>query len=101
MANTFETFTKAPEPGTFEAIEAYERGGLGHDTKKSQAHSVTEPMKRLSIDMPASLHRQFKLACTAVDKVTVAEVVVFTSENKAIFSVEEHERCNRVPRVSD
>jgi hypothetical protein len=54
-------------------------------------------MKRLSIDMPARLHRRFKLACTAVDKVTVAEVGVFTSENKAIFTMEEHGMQSRSP----
>ena len=36
---TFETFTKAPKPGTLEAIEANELGGLGHDIKKPQAHT--------------------------------------------------------------
>jgi hypothetical protein len=80
MAKTFKTFTKAPKPGTPEAIEAYERGGLGHDTTKPQAHihtKVAEPTKRLSIDIPASLHRRFKLACTTADKVMVAQVLAF------------------------
>ena len=26
-----KTFTSAPRPGSLEAIEAYERGGPGHD----------------------------------------------------------------------
>jgi hypothetical protein len=113
MAN--KTFTKAPTPGSLEAIEAYERGGLGHDTTKPQTHihtkvSVTEPpvhihtnvddhdttkpqahiptkvvetMKRLSIDMPASLHRRFKVACTTADKVMVGEVLAFIEQRTA------------------
>jgi hypothetical protein len=91
-----KTFTKAPRPGSAEAIEAYERGGLGHDTAtkpqtnistEPQNHIptrvVAEPMKRLSIDMPASLHRRFKLACTAADKVMVAEVLAFIERRTA------------------
>ena len=42
MAKTFKTFTKAPTPGSLEAIEAYERGGLGHDTTKPQTHIHTK-----------------------------------------------------------
>ena len=112
-----KTFTKAPTPGSLEAIEAYERGGLGHDTTKPQptyprAHEhgtaqiniptnvartrghttkpqthiptkVVEPMKRLSIDMPASLHRRFKVACTTADKVMVGEVLAFIEQRTA------------------
>jgi hypothetical protein len=130
MAKTFKTFTKAPKPGSLEAIEAYERGGLGHDTTKPQTHihtndreitkpqthihtndreitkpqahihtkvfdhntpepqthiptKVAEPMKRLSIDMPAGLHRRFKVACTTADKVMVAEVLTFIEQRTA------------------
>jgi hypothetical protein len=102
MAKTFKTFTKAPKPGSLEAIEAYERGGLGHDTTKPQTHihtkvsdhdttepqahvptKVVETMKRLSIDMPASLHRRFKVACTTADKVMVGEVLAFIEQRTA------------------
>jgi hypothetical protein len=54
----------APKP-TSDVIAAYERRGLGHDTNP-QTHKTTkqeEPTKRLSIDVPASLHRRFKVAC--------------------------------------
>jgi len=60
-----KTFALAPKP-TSDVIAAYERRGLGHDTNP-QTHKPTkqeEPTKRLSIDMPASLHRRFKVACT-------------------------------------
>jgi hypothetical protein len=118
MAKTFKTFTKAPTPGSLEAIEAYERGGLGHDTTKLQTHihtnvadhdtrepqthihmnvadrdttkpqahiptKVGETTKRLSIDMPASLHRRFKVACTTADKVMVGEVLAFIEQRTA------------------
>jgi hypothetical protein len=118
MAKTFKTFTKAPTPGSLEAIEAYERGGLGHDTTKPQTHihtkvsdhdttepqthihtnvadrdttkpqahiptKVVETTKRLSIDMPASLHRRFKVACTTADKVMVGEVLAFIEQRTA------------------
>ena len=39
-------------------------------------------MRRLSIDMPASLHRRFN-ACTAADKVMVAEVLAFIERRTA------------------
>jgi hypothetical protein len=40
-------------------------------------------MKRLSIDMPANLHRRFKRACTAAEKVMVAVVLVFIERRTA------------------
>jgi hypothetical protein len=57
-----KTFKSAPKPGSLEAIEAYERRGLGHDTTPKPPR-LAEPIKRLSIDMPQSLHRRFKGAC--------------------------------------
>jgi hypothetical protein len=107
-----KTFAKAPRPGTLEAMDAYERGGLGHDTTKPQANLSTYPqayepvevqasisthpqthihadqqtriptkapeqMKRLSIDMPASLHWRFKVACVTAKKLMVEEVLAF------------------------
>jgi hypothetical protein len=38
---------------------------------------------RLSIDMPASLHRRFKLACVATDKLMVEEVLTFIKRRTA------------------
>jgi hypothetical protein len=129
-----KTFTSAPRPGSLEAIEAYERGGPGHDTTKPranisaypQAHEpvkaqinvpaypqlhepveaqasiptdpqthihtdqqvhiptrASERLKRLSIDMPATLHRRFKVACVATDKVMVEEVLAFIKRRTA------------------
>ena len=121
-----KTFTTAPRTGSLEAIEAYERGGPGHDTTKPranisaypQAHEpvkaqinvstypqpyepvaaqasiptdpqthipakAPEPMKRLSIDMPESLHWRFKVACVTAKKLMVEEVLAFIKRRTA------------------
>jgi hypothetical protein len=39
--------------------------------------------KSLTIDMPASLHRRFKLACVATDKLMVEEVLAFIERRTA------------------
>jgi hypothetical protein len=121
-----KTFTTAPRPGSLEAIEAYERGGPGHDTTKTRTHlsaypqphdplkvainvlsnpqphkyvaaqahiptdpqthiptKVAEPMKRLSIDMPESLHWRFKVACVTAKKLMVEEVLAFIERRTA------------------
>jgi hypothetical protein len=36
-----------------------------------------EPTRRLSIDLPASLHRRFKTACSKADKKMLREVMDF------------------------
>jgi hypothetical protein len=81
-----KSFTTAPKPKllTSDAIEAFERGGPGHDT---QTHIPTnvgkmEPAKvertrRLSIDIPESWHRRFKTACSRSDTKMVVEVLEF------------------------
>lgn len=76
-----KSFAQAPRPKplTSDAIVAFERGGLGHDT---QTHIPTkagmvEPTRRLSLDVPASWHRRFKTACSKNDKKMVAEVLEF------------------------
>jgi hypothetical protein len=40
-------------------------------------------VKCLSIDMPASLHRRFKVACTAADKVVAEEVLALIERRTA------------------
>lgn len=75
MSKTFAK--KAPKPPqakqpTPDEITAFERAGAGHD-QNPQTHkpanvvkvSKAEPMKRLSIDIPASKHTAFKTACSA------------------------------------
>ena len=75
MSKTFAK--KAPKPAqakqpTPDEIAAFERAGAGHD-QNPQTHKPTnvvnaaksEPMKRLSIDLPVSKHTAFKTACSA------------------------------------
>jgi hypothetical protein len=40
-------------------------------------------VKRLSIDMPASLHRRFRRACIATDRVMVSEILAFIERRAA------------------
>jgi hypothetical protein len=57
-----------------------------HIRTNQQAHIPTkasERVKRLSIDMPVSLHRRFKVACAATDKVMVEEVLAFIERRTA------------------
>jgi len=39
-----------------------------------------EPTKRLSLDLPASLHTRFKTACSATDRKMVGELQVFIEQ---------------------
>ena len=42
-----------------------------------------EPTRRLSIDLPKSLHRRFKTACTKADKKMIVEVTKFIERRTA------------------
>ena len=81
-----KTFTKAPKPAalTDKAIADFERGGAGQDT---QTHISTkaedEPKRRLSIDLPESLHRRFKTVCSKTDKKMGVEVLQFIEQRTA------------------
>ncbi len=97
-----KTFAQAPKPKplTAEVIAAFERGGPGQDTQNrlptnvgsqedaTQSHfpsnvgksetvkaAKKEPVARLSIDLPKSLHRRFKTACAKADLKMVVEVM--------------------------
>jgi hypothetical protein len=77
-----KTFTAAPRPRqpTAEEIEAFERNGAGHDRQPAPVAAVqplaapAEPSKRLSLDLPASVHRRFKTACSATGRKMVGEL---------------------------
>lgn len=79
-----KTFSAAPKPKqpTDDQILAFERGGVGHDTTQA-ARSVEkvatpdEPTKRLSLDLPASLHTRFKTACSATSRKMVGELQAY------------------------
>jgi hypothetical protein len=84
-----KTFTQAPKPRPLspDVIAAFERAGTGQDTqthiypkvdkREPVPTAVAEPMRRLSIDLPESLHRRFKTACAKADRKMLAEVTNF------------------------
>lgn len=84
-----KTFSQAPRPKqpTDEQILAYERGGSGHDTTRAvdvpQKAEREEPTKRLSLDIPASMHTRFKTACSATGRKMVGELQAFIEERTA------------------
>jgi hypothetical protein len=78
--------TKVSDHDTTEPQTHIHTNVADRDTTKPQAHiptKVVETTKRLSIDMPASLHRRFKVACTTADKVMVGEVLAFIEQRTA------------------
>mgnify|MGYP000400962479 FL=1 len=82
-----KTFSAAPRPKqqpTDDQILAFERGGAGHDTTRADKPVAKtmpdEPTKRLSLDLPASLHTRFKTACSATDRKMVGELQAFIEQ---------------------
>ncbi len=96
-----KTFAQAPKPKPLspEAIAAFERRGAGQDTQthiapkvanrepapvpKAEPAGQAERTRRLSIDLPESLHRRFKTACSKADKKMIAEVTSFIEHRTA------------------
>ena len=90
-----KTFAQAPKPKPLsaEVITAFERGGAGQDTQTHIPTKVekrepvkaekSEPTRRLSVDLPESLHRRFKTACSRADKKMLAEVTNFIKRRTA------------------
>ncbi|SEO25845.1 hypothetical protein SAMN04489859_105411 [Paracoccus alcaliphilus] len=82
-----KTFSAAPKPKqqpTDDQILAFERGGAGHDTTRADKPVAKtmpdEPTKRLSLDLPASLHTRFKTACSATGRKMVGELQAFIEQ---------------------
>lgn len=81
-----KSFASAPKPRTqptADEITAFEQGGAGHDDnlvtapKASVLKHPIEPTKRLSLDLPISVHTRFKTACSATNRKMVAEIQRF------------------------
>jgi hypothetical protein len=90
-----KTFTAAPRPRQLSAeeIEAFERNGAGHDRQPAPAAALpvaapAEPTKRLSLDLPASVHRRFKTACSATGRKMVGELQQLIERRTAELEVE-------------
>lgn len=94
-----KTFSEAPKPKqpTDDQILAFERGGSGHDTTRSAKPALKqpaeEPTKRLSLDLPASMHTRFKTACSATNRKMVAELQAFIATRTA--ELEDEARISR------
>jgi hypothetical protein len=86
-----KTFTAAPKPRqpTAEEIDAFERNGAGHDRPPAPANAApaesrpAEPTQRLSLDLPISVHRRFKTACSANGRKMVRELMDFIERRTA------------------
>lgn len=96
-----KTFTAAPKPKqpSAEDIDAFEQGGLGHDQTPAGFHASVVPAKstkpeaeeltkRLSLDLPASVHMRFKTACSATGRKMVSEVHEFIERRTAELEAE-------------
>ena len=84
-----KTFSAAPKPKqpTDDQILAFERGGAGHDTTSPQqgqsSLEVSERSKRLSLDLPESLHTRFKTACSATGNKMASELLSYVVKRTA------------------
>lgn len=70
MAKSFKTVPKKRTPSLEEA-EAYIRSGAGTDKE------TDEPLKRVSINVPESLHTRFKVACAKAKCKMAPEIIAF------------------------
>lgn len=90
-----KTFTAAPKPRQLspDEIDAFEKGGAGHDQKHASIaiapasppdqKKPAEPTKRLSLDLPAVVHTRFKTACSATGRKMVSELAEFIEHRTA------------------
>lgn len=89
-----KTFSAAPKPKqpTDDQILAFERGGAGHDTIREASSPIKaapqEPTKRLSLDLPETLHTRFKTACSATSRKMVAELQAYIEARTAELEAE-------------
>lgn len=67
---SFKTVPKKRTPSP-EQVEAFVSGGAGTDKQ------VDEPVKRVSIDVPESLHTRFKVACAKTRSKMAPEIIAF------------------------
>lgn len=82
MSKSFIQAPRPPRPSA-EAIARFEQGGAGQDTRAQPEAAATEPTRRLSLDLPRSLHRRFKAACARHETKMIAEVLTFIERRTA------------------
>src|SRR4051794_11405632 len=85
-----KTFAAAPKPRqpTADEIDTFERNGSGHDRRAAAATvpaeiAPAEPTKRLSLDLPVSMHTRFKTACSATNRKMVNVIQEFIERRTA------------------
>jgi hypothetical protein len=86
-----KSFATAPRPKqpTADAISTYEQGGAGHDRAAAEPPlRPAERTKRLSLDLPESVHTRFKTACSATGRKMVNEVHEFIEHRIAELETE-------------
>ncbi|MFC0813528.1 plasmid partition protein ParG [Paracoccus panacisoli] len=89
-----KTFSAAPKPRhpTDEQILAFERGGSGHDNNSAAkpigGPAGQGPTKRLSLDLPETLHTRFKTACSATGRKMAGELQAFIEARAAELEAE-------------
>lgn len=77
------TAPKIAQP-SLKDIEAFEKGGTGHDKKpKGKISARVEETKRLSLDVPADMHTRFKTACSATNNKMTKEIMIFIAKRTA------------------
>lgn len=73
---SFKSLPQARQQPTAEQIESFVNNGTGTDqTGKEQTQD--EPTRRLSIDVPESLHTRFKVACAKTRAKMAPEIIAF------------------------
>ena len=71
-SKSFKTAPKPQAPAP-EQIDAFVNAGRGTDTNGQG--KAEEPTKRLSVDLPESLHTRFKVACTKARAKMAGEII--------------------------
>lgn len=78
-----KSFQSAPKPKktvSAEEIDAFVNRGVGSDStakNKKNSSNLREKTKRLSIDLPQSMHLRFKTACSATQRKMTKEIETF------------------------
>lgn len=73
---SFKTIPKKRTPSP-EQIEAFVSGGVGTDKH------MDEPVKRVSVDVPESLHTRFKVVCAKTKNKMAPEIIAFIERRVA------------------
>jgi len=84
-----KNFQSAPRPKSnisSEAIDSFVNCGVGNDSRTEKNHLSTKHVqeegqkKRLSVDLPQSMHLRFKTACSATQRKMTKEIEAFISK---------------------